>query len=112
MSDDWIDSGDYEIPEGADGDWWGGITPPLTSNEIAIEALSALGIEYAGDDEVVVDIANVEDVSELRGVRFASVVDAVQWLFDTGLLSIGGRVVEITDIEYTVTIPSETGGGS
>lgn len=110
MSDDWFDSGDYELPDGAEGDWRAGDDNPATPSELASLALQSLGLSDYEGQEIYVDIDAVEDLSELRGVRFESIADAVFWLFETGLLSIGGMVVGIDDDEYTVSIPSDTGG--
>ena len=111
MSSDWdyedFDEFDDENGEGFDGD----PTPFERSEQTAEEAYLAELAENLGLDSVaslVIDVLNVEDPSTIRGERFTSLTDALEYLVNLGLIGFSNVVYFEDDDLYGASVPDDS----
>lgn len=101
--DDWGDYDDESLappPENSDFVDDGAITTR--------DILDALGIDRF--EEIIVSLDEVENPSEIRGNRFATIEEAIFFLYDIGVVSFS-QVVYFDDEDlYGVQIDNDTGG--
>ena len=72
------------------------------------DILDALGIDRF--EEIVINFDKIEDPSEVRGNRFATIEEAVFFLYDIGVIAFS-QVVFFEDEElFGVQIDNDTGG--
>lgn len=103
MSDDylgWNDEWDEWDEEG------GGDFPPSSDASSALlrELMETYGYSDVGD--ILIDFEKA-DPSQLRGNRFSSLLEAVLWMHDIGVLGFS-HVVYLGEDEYGAEIPDNT----
>lgn len=111
MTDDFDFLGDYwgDDDDGPDsGDW---LSEPSPSEKAFIdEILAAYGIESVG--EITVNFHDGIDPSELRGDRFATLAEAVMYLYDIGVLGFSDIIYYEDEDLYGARIPADSGPAS
>lgn len=94
---DWIPEQPYEEPSGIELD-----------RVLASIFLADKDVDFVTGDEVVVDVENVKDPKDLRAIRFATIYEALEWLFETGLIFINGKVTRGKNGEIGAAVPCNT----
>lgn len=94
---DWIQEEPIQIPSGIELD-----------RVLASIFLADKNVDFVNGDEVVVDEENVKDPKDLRAIRFATIYEALEWLFETGLIFINGKVTRGRYGEIGAAVPCDT----
>lgn len=90
-------------------DWEGhpdtGTDPAFFLSEEARAILASLGIADA--QEIIIDFSSLEHPEDIRGLRFVSLEDAINFLIEIGVLSFS-NVVPLPDGTFGVVIGDST----
>lgn len=111
MSDDWnsqdFDEFDEDGGEGFDGD-----PTPLDRREYTAEELYLAELaENLGLDDInslVIDVNNIEDATTIRGERFTSLTDALEYLVNLGLIGFSNVVYFEDDDLWGASVPDDS----
>jgi len=103
FTDDW---GEGETWSGA-SDW--DASQPLPPFAQEDDTLSDILEMYGADriEDVSVNVYDLENIAHVRGERFATVEDALYYLYELGVIALG-NVVEMELNVYAVSIPDTT----
>lgn len=102
-TDDWGEDFDWE---GSD-EWDPSqpLPPFAEESDFEDDILALYGAETIED--VTVNVYDLENVAHVRGERFATVEDALYYLYELGVIAVG-NVVEMELNVYAVAIPDDS----